>query len=288
MTLVVRTRTHSAAAIALLGASRVLLICAAVAASSRVGDAAGSPGTSASFSPTTSYVAPGETCDVSVRIDSAADSIACIECWVAFDTSLVEIVNAQEGSLFTTAPYPRYFVWLPIAADTHSVEGCLLGYRTCAVTPGEIARYTFRARKAGVCPVRISRLRLLGVDRTSWFEPVADPNAWIVIGTATGILDPPGPYRIGCHPNPFEHSTTISLSPDAEAAAQSAETVAVGIYSADGRLVKELAGNEAGGHAGSFIWDGTDTDGNRAASGVYFACARTPSGVIRTKVVLMR
>lgn len=247
------------------------------------------PPSSASLSPSMSFVAVGETCTLSVRIDSSGDSLACSESWVSFDTSMVEIVTAEEGSLFQMSPYPRFFLWVPIAPDTHSVEGCLLGYRTCAVGPGEIARYVFRARQEGTCPVRITRLNLMDINRVNWFQPVTDPNAWIVIGTATGIR--PACYqdlRLECRPNPFAVSTTVTVTLVRSAESSARTPVCVRIYTADGRLVKTLFEGRPGDCETNFVWDGTNANGEGVTSGVYFAAARTDASVTWAKVVLLR
>jgi hypothetical protein len=243
--------------------------------------------TTAALSPTRSFIAPGETCTISVRVSSSGDSLGCIECWVSFDTSLVDLQLAEEGALFKAAPYPRIFFWQHIAPDTQSVEGCLLGYGTFAVAPGEIARYVFKAKKAGTCPVRITRLDLFDIRRVM-YEPVVDPGAWIVIGTSTGI-EPPnsGGCRLECYPNPFNPSITLVLSLP-ESGNGFSGAVSIGVYTPDGRLVRTLFDGDMNTGERRFVWDGRNGNGEEASSGVYFAVAKTESGTFKTKLVLVR
>jgi hypothetical protein len=244
--------------------------------------------TKASLSPVLSFVAPGQTCAVSVVVESAGDSLGCIECWVTYDTAFVSIVLAEEGALFKNAPYPRIFFTPQIAPDTRSVEGCLLGAGTYCTTPGEIARYVFKAKKAGTCPVRITRLNLWDIRRVK-YEPVFDPNAWIIIGTNTGI-EPPAANTgaLACFPNPFNPTTTLIFTPADPFGSAGESRVRVGVYTADGRTVRTLFEGRVGPEGGRFVWDGKDGGEQDVASGVYFAVAETDGGTFRTKIVLVR
>jgi hypothetical protein len=172
-----------------------------------------------SFFPRQMTLAPSETCTLRVMIDSVSDSLACIECWVSFDTTLVTLIHAEEGALFEGFQGTRLFFRQQIAPGVESVEGCVMGYRSYVLTPGEMVRYVFQATGNGVCPVRIVNLRLWDIDR-ELFEPVVDPNAWIIVGTPTGVETPElktGYLR--CYPNPFNPCAKLVLSlptPDGE------------------------------------------------------------------------
>ena len=244
--------------------------------------------TKASLSPVISYVAPGETCAISVVVETAGDSLGCIECWVTYDTAYVSIVLAEEGALFKTAPYPRLFFTPQIAPDTRSVEGCLLGYQTYTRTPGEIARYVFRAKKEGACVVRITRLNLFNIRRVM-YVPEIDPDALIVIGTNTGI-EPPAANTgaLACFPNPFNPTTTLVFTPPTASGSAGGTHVRIGVYTADGRTVRTLFEGRVGPEGGRFVWDGKDGGEQDVASGVYFAVAETDGGTFRSKIVLVR
>jgi hypothetical protein len=246
------------------------------------------PFTRASLSPVLSFIAPGETCAISVVAESSGDSLGCIECWVTYDTAFVSVQLAEEGALFKNAPYPRLFFSPQIAPDTRSVEGCLLGAGTYCRTPGEIARYVFKAKKAGTCPVHITRLNLWDIRRVV-FQPVVDPNAWIVIGTATGIEPPDvGGGGLACFPNPFNPATTLILSLPGTSQRAGGADARVAVYTPEGRMVRELFDGHVGPGGASFVWDGKDQEGRDVSSGVYFAAAETDGGTFRSKIVLVR
>lgn len=85
-----------------------------------------------------------------------------------------------------------------------------------------------------------------------------------------------------CRPNPFNPSTTITLSLPARGAVQ------VDIMDAAGRSLRRLHDGvlEAGAH--DLAWDGADERGQRAPSGVYFCRAATASGAALSRLVLLK
>ncbi len=235
--------------------------------------------------PQQTFVAPGELCTLTVEVDVPGDSLGCVECRVTFDTTLVTLVLAEEGQLFKDSVDPGLFFWVPVTADTHSVEGCILGYRTYVLAPGEVARFIFQADLAGVCPVRITKLRLWDIDRNV-FEPDVDPSAWIFIGGATGVRpQPDAGFDVRAYPNPFNPTTTVVVS-GLEAAA--GEYVDVSVYSVSGRLVARLFDGRVARDEVRVIWNGRDGAGRRVGSGVYFALARAGSQQRVQKLVLLQ
>jgi len=65
-------------------------------------------------------------------------------------------------------------------------------------------------------------------------------------------------------PNPFNPTTTIRFSLPAS------ERVSLAIYNANGQLVRTLVDDVRGIGAHNITWDGHDSAGNLASSGVYF------------------
>lgn len=234
------------------------------------------------FQPPLSQVAPGQQCTVDVIADSPGDSLGCVELWVTWDASMVTLVSGAEGTLFKNAGIPRAFFNHPIAADTFSVEGCLLGYRTYTLSPGQVARFVFRADQAGVCPLRIARFNLWDIDRDV-FTPVHDPNGWIVVGTPTGVDRVPAPgLGLSAWPNPFNPATTV------EVRARAGETLRLDVYDAAGARVRCLFDGRMAGDVARVEWDGRDAGGMRAPSGVYFVIAARGSDRATHKLVLIQ
>jgi hypothetical protein len=238
--------------------------------------------------PTHTYVAPAETCTLQVWVGDSEDSLSCIECWISFDTTLVDLILAEEGELFETAPFQRLFFWQDIASDTQSVEGCLLHYTAYTLLPGEIARFVFEAKMDGVCPVKITRLNLFDKARVM-YQPIVDPNAWIIIGTSTGVE--PAPIDNGelrAFPNPFNPSTTLVLRVANPGWNEVDTHTTISIYSPVGQKVRDLFDGEIPPGENRFTWDGKDGRGDLVASGVYFAIAKTKTTTYKTKLVLVQ
>jgi hypothetical protein len=239
------------------------------------------------LNPQTEQIAVAETCTLEVYVATTMDdSLACLECVVAFDSTLLSLVDVEEGSLFADSGHPTFFDPDILAPDTVKVVDCLLGYRTFFLPPGDLVRFVFRGDKPGVAAVRIVDIAIWDLDRVV-AEPlplVVDPNAWITIGNPTGTKTAPTPSRtIVSYPNPFNPRTTIELALPASERGE----VTLSVYTPAGGEVKMLFAGELRDGFGEFEWDGRDDRGRPVASGVYFAVARTSSATYTTKLVLI-
>lgn len=87
---------------------------------------------------------------------------------------------------------------------------------------------------------------------------------------------------ISVYPNPFNPYTTIQFTIPWRG------RVVVGVYDARGAHVTTLVDEDASAGAYSRAWDGTDADGERVGSGVYFARVRHASGTKSYKMVLLK
>ncbi len=84
-------------------------------------------------------------------------------------------------------------------------------------------------------------------------------------------------------PNPFSDSTVLSLRlPDGGASATCV------IYDVGGRVVTTLTETADPGGNARFEWDGTSRDGDRVATGIYFASVETPTIESRARLVMLR
>lgn len=83
-------------------------------------------------------------------------------------------------------------------------------------------------------------------------------------------------------PNPGTGGTTIRCLVPARTAAT------LQIFDASGRLARLLHDGDLPAGESSFVWDGRDEVGQECGPGVYLARVRTPSGVVATKIIMMR
>ncbi len=124
-------------------------------------------------------------------------------------------------------------------------------------------------------------------DHVSYDQPIGvKVNAFAavdgLVNTAVGDEMPGLVTRLAGYPNPFNPLTTLYFS------LAEASGVRLGIYDLSGRQVRELLAQpmNAGDHA--VLWDGCDSNGRNAASGVYFARLSTGVAVYATKLVLAK
>ncbi len=83
-------------------------------------------------------------------------------------------------------------------------------------------------------------------------------------------------------PNPFNPKTEIRFS------LSQAGQASLRIFDAQGRLVKNLAEGNLQAGPQSIVWDGTDSEGQRAASGVYFYRLETAEQTVSKRMVLLK
>jgi hypothetical protein len=84
------------------------------------------------------------------------------------------------------------------------------------------------------------------------------------------------------HPNPFSPGTTIPFALPEE------RLVELSIYDVRGRLVRSLVHDVRAEGWNEVIWDGTDTTGRRAGSGVYFYRLTAGDQTITRRMALLR
>jgi plastocyanin len=110
----------------------------------------------------------------------------------------------------------------------------------------------------------------------------------IVVGQATGINDPvnsgqlPDKLELSSYPNPFNASTEIVFN------LPQAGHVSLNIYDITGRLLANLADQQMSAGIARIIWNGTDSRGNHASSGVYFIRMETDLQTTAHRVVLLK
>jgi Leucine-rich repeat (LRR) protein len=84
------------------------------------------------------------------------------------------------------------------------------------------------------------------------------------------------------YPNPFNNSTVIKYS------IKQSTHVEIIVYDISGRLVKSLISQEQQPGEYNVVWDGTDSNGHKMASGLYFYRLRVDNQIITNKMLLMQ
>jgi aminopeptidase N len=113
-----------------------------------------------------------------------------------------------------------------------------------------------------------------------------DPDGWVLCDAtdiASDAENPPAaPFLSQNWPNPFNPSTTLRFGLDRPGA------VRLCIYNARGRLVRTLIDGRLGEGTHEAVWNGKDSEGRPAASGIYFCRMTSVENSFTVKMVLLR
>ena len=105
-------------------------------------------------------------------------------------------------------------------------------------------------------------------------DPGVRPRLFVEFTTTTDALDPAA-RMLRVHPNPFRGGITLQIDRPAPIASR------LTVFDTRGRLVREFT--SAG--ARSWAWDGRDAHGALVPAGVYIAQLRTPTAILRHRIV---
>jgi len=97
----------------------------------------------------------------------------------------------------------------------------------------------------------------------------------------------PGKNALGRnYPNPFNSETRIPI--DLSVLQEGGRKASLRIFDLNGRLVRQESGGDLSGHGREFVWDGRDTGGREAPSGIYLCRLVCGSHVESQRLVLIR
>ncbi len=128
-----------------------------------------------------------------------------------------------------------------------------------------------------------------------WSDPLGRGDPYIIDLQAVGIekeksrgagRTPKTLDLIQNYPNPFNPSTTITFV--ITGSASRAQSVDLSIYDIRGRHVVTLISAILHPGIQRLVWNGSDSDGNPAASGIYFCTLSTGEGTLTRKMTLLK
>jgi hypothetical protein len=215
-------------------------------------------------------VQAGAIVTASLRL-SAGGRMQGFSAKLAWDPSVVEAVGIQSGRFVEGQG------GIVLSPAPGTVDAALLGARSNGLDgDGEVARFTFRALRAGDPGVSLARV----LARDAANRPLGPDDV------AGADLTPPRPpvetALLAPAPNPFHGSTALSFSLARPGPVQLA------IYSVDGRRVRVLADGHREAGVYRLAWDGRDDARGAAAPGVYFARFSAAGRRFTTRLVYLR
>jgi hypothetical protein len=243
------------------------------------------PATTVYFDPATTEVEQGQDFTISVRVDAGADTLTCFLVEFMFDESVIELLSAEEGTLFAESGHVTMFDWDQYSPGLHSCNDVTLGFDAFVMCPGELVRLEFHAVAAGITPLSITAVDLRDIRREP-ILPVLTEGGLVGVGPGAGIDDGmhgvDGPV-LKCYPNPFSQQTSLEFRSCGAAGA-----VDVAVHDLTGRVVARPAVVGSGPGLSSGLWCGTASDGRPLPGGVYFVVASDATGQTRARITLVR
>jgi hypothetical protein len=167
------------------------------------------------------------------------------------------------------------------------------------------AFYGFRIYDDALCSNPVAAVNDVpsGGAQTSWTAPVLPDGdywwrAWAGDGTERSVLSPPTAFTIngvsgvdqfaGGGPGLRILGNVTGSGTRLELALPTAQDVTVDIYDPRGARVRRLHTGTLGGGTQILVWDGKDSRGRAAASGVYFVQLQAGREILTGKVVIVR
>ncbi len=237
------------------------------------------------ISPAVVEVEEGQTVDVSIRVDAGTDTLTCFLVEFTFDASVVELLSAEEGTLFAESGHSTMFDWDQYLPGLHACNDVTLGFDAFVLCPGELVGLEFYGIEEGTTPLSIITVDLRDLRRNP-ILPVFTEGGDITVVQSSGVdgeLEVADELALLCHPNPSSGSVTIDVGAEGRT-----EPVSVAVYDVVGREVArpDVTCVGDGSHRG--VWNGRGRDGRPLPGGVYFVVASTRQARARERVTLIR
>jgi len=236
------------------------------------------------FEPAATEVEQGQAFTVGIRVDSGADALTCFLVDFTFDAGVVELLSAEEGTLFAESGHSTMFDWDQYSPGLHSCNDVTLGFDAFVLCPGELVHLEFYAVAEGATPLSITTIDLRDIERDP-ILPVFTEGGSVTVGPGTGVPD--GDELVvpdlRCYPNPFSGRVVIEFD-----SGTATGPVHVVIHDATGRVVARPVAASSNSGFSLGLWDGTGHDRQPLPGGVYFVVASGPAGEARARVTLVR
>jgi hypothetical protein len=238
-------------------------------------------------SPAELTVNAGDPFEMSIRVDAGyPDSVTAFLVDFTFDAGVIELLSAEEGSLFANCGYPTMFHWDSLAAGSHSCNDVTLGHTAHVFLPGELVALDFVALSVGETPISITAADLRDINRDP-ILPVYSADGFVTVLPETGVeglpVSPPADREIRVFPNPSSDHVKIEFPVDRAGVA-----LRVDVLDVAGRIVARPRCSVLGDGTGSVTWGGRSDLGAAVPSGIYLVVVRAGETTRRAKCLLLR
>jgi hypothetical protein len=128
-------------------------------------------------------------------------------------------------------------------------------------------------------------LQLSANSEVTFYYDMAQNGIWISLQTSqtNEVINAVQNLSVGgVYPNPFNPSAKINFS------LQHSSFLEIGVYNIKGQLVQTILREKMSAGQHEIVWNGTNNNGNKAASGVYLLRFKTPSQQESKKILLLK
>jgi hypothetical protein len=216
--------------------------------------------------------------EVDMYLDNPEGSAKALIGDIAFDPSTLEYVSANQSANLSGTSTPIFFKALTTPKGV-SISAAALGSNTSFGGSGLVATVVFKPLNAGKSVVTLARADVRDKNNrhlVTYEQQVADLGG----EAATEI---PATYLLEQNqPNPFNPETIIRYGLPVNA------QVHIRVYNVMGQLVKTLVNENQPAGQHQVIWNGTNENGERVASGVYLYRFETPDYQKTVKMTLLK
>ncbi|TFH65149.1 MAG: T9SS type A sorting domain-containing protein, partial [Candidatus Zixiibacteriota bacterium] len=216
------------------------------------------------------------TFDVDLYLDNRDDMAKALLGEITYDPTMLEYVSTVAGQDLMASQLPVFFKALT-SPNQISVSAAVLRNGISIQGSALIATLSFRVLGPGKTTVQLTKADIRDNDNRS----LVSEN--MQLPEAEAVADVPATYEIEQNrPNPFNPETVIKY------ALPNATQVSIRIYNIVGQLVNTLVDDyqPAGQH--QVVWNGTNENGERVASGIYLYRFVTPDHQQTLKMTLLK
>ncbi len=211
----------------------------------------------------------GQEFETVVRVNDAS-AVKLMSLTLEYNSDLLEAISVQPGDMFNN---DNAFLLNCITDAAVQMDGTILGADN-VFTGSEIAKIRFRAKGSGSFQFNDPKIILrdrMNQDIQVLFSNIAAPSL-------------PSDFALSQNrPNPFNPTTTFDLY------LPTACDWRCEIFNVAGQIIKTVSGHDEAGTV-PITWNGTDANGSRVASGIYFYRITADDGRFTQtkKMVLMK
>jgi hypothetical protein len=237
--------------------------------------------------PESTTVSVGQEFDVQLMVNDEADTISNFRVVIQFDPDIIELVSAEEGSLYVSAGYESFFHVEEESLGSWEIFEVIFPYTSFVLAPGELAVIHFSALADGETPIDFLSQVVMDIDRME-IQPIAAIGGHVTVSPGVGVEGPDawrGGWMFGFpYPNPSRGVSSVRLARPTD---PRGEDCRLSVYDPRGRLVRALDLPTAG-HSSDVVWDGRNEQAIEVPSGIYFLRLDTPNETLHRKVILVR